>query len=35
MSSPCLSSKAFFWRVTEGMVGQEVEDEFSRGVEQR
>ncbi len=24
LSSPCLSPKAFFWRVTEVMVGQEV-----------
>jgi hypothetical protein len=35
LNSLCLSPKALLWRVTEGMVGQEVYDELSKGVEQR
>jgi len=35
LSSPYLSPKDFFWKVRERMVGQEVEDKLSRGVEQR
>jgi hypothetical protein len=35
LNSLCLSPKALLWRVTEGMVGQELYDELSKGVEQR
>jgi hypothetical protein len=35
LNSLCLSPKALLWRVTAGMVRQEVYDESSKGVEQR
>ncbi len=35
LNSLCLPPKALLWRVTVGMVRQEVYDERSKGVEQR